>query len=188
MKKIIIQFISLIVKKIIQFVLLIVYMMLINLIGHLIGHLIGTSFIEGYNKYYWRHFYFVDTLRFISIYSFFQIFIFPINKKGCVYIIPILTLLLFSLLVLSVEGFELADICASLTSKIIVLLTFIADYITNDIIRSSYIRLLYSLGYSIYLLIVFSSFKYIMQYLGSKYSLFAMNNEVNSKDSNIQKN
>ena len=170
-------------KKIIQFILLIVFMILLNLIGHLIG----TLFIERY-KYYWSDFYFFETLRFIGIFSFFQIFIFPINKKGCVYIIPIFTLLLFSLLVLSVEGFELADICISLTSKIIVLLASIVDNITNNTIRGYSLRLLYSLGYSIYLFVVFSSFKYIMQYLGSKYSLFAMNNKVNSKDSNIQQN
>jgi hypothetical protein len=140
-------------------------MMLLNLIGYLIGF----SFIEGYNNYYWGHSYFFESLFLISIYSVFQIFIFPITKKYREFIIPIITLSLFSLILFSSDtsgyGFEIIDGIVSVSSKSIVLFTFIADSIVSDKIRINFIKLLYSLGFSIYLQIVFSSFKYILTYL-----------------------
>lgn len=149
-------------KKYIQFILLIMFMMLLNLIGYLIGF----SFIEGYNNYYWGHFYFFESLFFISIYSVCQIFIFSITKKCREFIIPIITLSLFSLILFSSDvggyGFEIIDGIISVSSKIIVLFTFIADNIVNETIRINFIKLLYSLGFSIYLQIIFSSFKFLL--------------------------
>jgi hypothetical protein len=161
-------------KKIVQFILLIIFMMLINLIGHLIGIL----FIDGYSKFDRGHFYFFESLFFISIYSAFQIFVFPINKKYREYIIPICTLFSFFILLydsFNIYGSEFMSIIVFLISKIITLFSFIGDDITNDSIRYNFINLLFSCGYSIYLLTVFSSFKYIMKYLGRKYSLFDTN-------------
>ena len=146
--------------------------MLINTIGHLIG----VFFVDGYDKYDCGHFYFFESLFFIGIYSVFQIFVFPINKKYREYIIPIFTLLLFSYLSFSYDpdgfGGELVYMIATWVSKIIGLLFLITSNITNDVIRINTVNILFSLGYSIYLLVVFSSFKYIIKYLGSKYSLF----------------
>ena len=150
-------------KKSIQFGLLIIFMMLINLIGHLIGIL----FVGGYVKYE-GHFHFFDMLILISIYSVFQIYIFPINKKYRVYIIPAFTLLLFLFLSYSnTDGFggEIVYMVATLISKIITLFYFISDYITDDTIRINFVILLYSLGYSLYLLIVFLMFKSLLKYL-----------------------
>ena len=171
-------FFDIFMKKFVQFVSLIVFMMLLNLLAHLIG----ISFIDGYNKYCWGHFYFFESLFFISIYSVFQIFVFPINKKYRKYVIPIFTLLLFSYLSFSYDpdgfGGELVYMTATCVSKIIGLLFLITSNITNDAIRINTVNILFSVGYSLYLLAVFSSFKYILKYLGSKYPLFGSASEV----------
>lgn len=151
-------------KKFIQFILFITFMMLINLIGHLTGVL----FIEEYSK--WEHFDFFYSLFFISIYSVFQIFVFSVNKKYKCFIIPIFTLLLFSFILYddpSGYGGEVIYITVTETSKIIQLFTHIGYSINDDLIRFNYMNLLHSLGYSVYLLIVFLSFKYILKHLTS---------------------
>jgi hypothetical protein len=169
-------------KKLVRFVLLIIFMMLINLIVDLIA----ISFVKGYENYVWGHFYFFDSLIFISMYSIFQIFVFPSNKKYREYIIPTCTLLLFSYLLFGDDpdgfGFEIAYIIGSLTSKIISLLSYvIVDYIANDSIRINIINILYSLGYSVYLLIAFSFFKNIMKRLESKFPLSLVFKPHNNK-------
>ena len=151
-------------KKYFQFIILVFFMMLINLLCHYIGEF----FIEEYSNYLWGHFYFLDTLIIISIYSFFQIIIFPINKKYREFFIPLLNLLILSFFWFGDDfygyGFEVAEGIASLTSKFVVLFSFIADYIPNDMIRINFIKSLYSFGYSLYLLIIFLTFKYIIKY------------------------
>ncbi|MDR1005545.1 MAG: hypothetical protein LBL74_01590 [Bacteroidales bacterium] len=163
-------------KKFIQFVLLIAFMMLLNLIGHLIG----ISFVKEYIEYGGKYYYPFRMLFLICIYSFFQIFVFPIHKKYRIFIIPIFILLLFSLMVFDDPtgfGREIVNDTISLVSRIIYVIYYIIAYnITNLETRIIFLNLLYSVGYSLYLLGVFASFKYIMKYLGSKYSFFAVTN------------
>jgi hypothetical protein len=145
-------------------------MMLLNLIGHLIGVL----FIDEYVKYK-KDFVFFDSLFLISIYSFFQVFVFPINKKYRVFIIPILTLLFFLPSVFDNDptglSGEFVYLIATTTSKVIDLFYYITYNIANNSIRIIFVDLLFSVGYSIYLLAVFSSFKYIVKCLSRKYPL-----------------
>lgn len=164
-------------KKSVLFILLIIFMLLLNLIGYLIGIL----FIEGYNNYYWGNFYFFESLFLMSLYSFIQIFVFSISKKYREYVIPIITLFLFSFLLFINDeggfGFEVVDSIVSIISKFIVLFTFITDNIKTDTVRIFFVKLLYSLGYSLYLLMVFSTFKYIIQNLVHKFYRTTMNHE-----------
>ncbi|MDL2262897.1 hypothetical protein LJC11_05290 [Bacteroidales bacterium OttesenSCG-928-I21] len=163
-------------KKFVQFALLIAFMMLLNLFGHLIGLL----FIEKYAEHV-LYFYFWDSLFFTSIYSVLQIFVFPINKKYRVFIIPIFTLLLVSFMIFNDPtgfGNEIVHDIISLVSKIIYIIYFLIAYNIEDTsMRILFENLLYSLGYGLYLLMVFSSFKYIMKHFGNKFSLFAVGNK-----------
>lgn len=160
-------------KKIVQFALLIAIMTLLNIVGHVIGLL----FIEEYTKYA-LPFHFWESLFLISVYSVFQIFVFPINKKFGVFIIPTFTLLLFTFILFSRDtggfGGEIVHTVVSLGSKIIYILYFLIAYsVDNESSRIIFIDLLHSFGYSIYLLVVFFSFKYVLKFLGKRYPFFA---------------
>ncbi|MCL2131462.1 MAG: hypothetical protein FWH36_03260 [Lentimicrobiaceae bacterium] len=166
-------------KKFVQFISLIIFMMLLNLVAHLIGVLFIDKYVE-----HERDFLFGEMLFFFCIYSFFQIFVFPINKKYRIYIIPAFTLLLASLMLFRDTGGyggEVLYLTTTLVSKILTFFLLIGYEITDDKIRFIFMDLLFSVGYSLYLLGVFSSFKYIMKCLGRKYDLFAINNVVKSR-------
>jgi hypothetical protein len=160
-------------KKFVQFILLITFMMLLNLIGHLIG----ISFIEKYVEYK-VEFHFFEMLFFTCIYAIFQIFVFPIHKKYRIFIIPVFTLILFSFILYDDPtgfGDEIIHNITSWVSKIIHIIYFITAYnITNIETRIVCVSLLFSIGYSAYLLAVFSSFKCIMKCLGRKYPFFSL--------------
>jgi hypothetical protein len=156
-------------------------MMLLNLIVHLIGIL----FIEEYIKYESGSFHFFGALFFISIYAVFQVFVFPVHKKYRIYIIPVFVLLLaLFILYNDIDGYgsEILHSIVCVVSRIICLIFCFVYDITNETTRYIISYLLHSLGYSLYLLAVFSLFKYIMKCISKKYSFFALNNKPKIKE------
>lgn len=141
-------------------------MMLLNIVGHLIG----LFFIDEYPKYV-SSFHFWESLFLISMYSAFQTFVFQIDKKYSMFIIPIFTLLLFAFILFCSDndgfGGEIVHTVVSLGSKIIYILYFLIAYnVDNESSRIIFVDLLQSFGYSIYLLVVLFSFKYVLKFLG----------------------
>lgn len=152
-------------KKSVQFVLLWFYMMLF----YIIGHIVGILFLEGYStRNYWGHLYFSDAAIMIGIVSSIQIFIFPITKRYREFVFPIIISLL-NIWILSDDptgyGFEFISGGIFMTSKFLVILEHLKRYITNDSFMAIYGMFIYRIGYSIYLLIIFSSFKYLLMKL-----------------------
>jgi hypothetical protein len=165
--------VKLLMKKFVQFALLITIMMLLNIVGHMIGLL----FVEEYNKYA-LSFHFWESLFLISVYSVFQIFVFPINKKYWEFIIPLFTLLVFAFILFSQDsdgfGGEIVHIVVSLGSKIVYILYFLVAYnAENESSRIFLVGLLHCFGYVIYLYVVFSSFKYVLKFLAKRYPFFS---------------
>jgi len=145
-------------------------MMLLNLAGHMSGVL----FVDEYSNF-GLSFHFFESLLLISLYSIIQIFVFPINKKYRVFVIPLLTLLLFTFIVFSHDsdgfGGEIVHNIVALGSKIIYLIYFIIAYnIENESTRIIAVDLLQSVGYSMYLFAVFVLCKYLMKIPGKKSS------------------
>jgi len=145
-------------------------MMLLNLVGHMCGVL----FIDEYNNYA-LPFHFFESLLLICLYSIIQVFVFPINKKNRVFVIPLFTLLLFTFIVFNHDpdgfGGEIIHNIVALGSKITYLVYFITAYIIeNESTRIIVVDLLHSVGYSIYLFAVFVLCKYLMNIIEKKYS------------------
>jgi hypothetical protein len=169
-------------KKSAQFVLLWFYMMLF----YIIGHIIGVLFIEGYStRNYWGHLYFFDAVIMIGIMSSIQIFIFPITKRFREFIIPILVSII-NIFILSDDptgyGFEFVSGGIFLTSKFLVILEHLKRYITNDSFMAIYGMFIYRIGYSVYLLIIFYTFKYLL----AKFTKFCEKKGYNNLLKNVQ--
>ncbi len=159
-------------KKLIHFLLLILFMQLLNIVWYIIGILC----IHNYSQYV--KFDFLPSLFLISTYSFLQIYIFPIKKKHREYIIPLCTLLV-SLLMLYNDydymGGEVMYNLSTTTSKIIDLLVYIGSKIDEFIIRKYYMFILFSIGYSLYLFVVFHVYKHLLYYFENKQLLYPYN-------------
>lgn len=158
-------------KKSMQFLLLILFMLILNILGYIIGML----FIHDFSQY--EKFDFFPSLFFVTIFSFFQIFVFPIKKKYREYFIPICTLFLFFLHDdTSGYGGEFVYMISTATSKIIAFLTFLGTNIETDSIRYYFMNILHSIGFSCYLFIVFYVFKHFLNHFEKKTLLNPNNN------------